>query len=251
MLLPVTVGAIFWFPLWLFLGLIDLVLVLSLVELQSILSHYGMSRLWLTTPLTLLFPWVWTFQPDSLLQFVLLCNLIILASTVFETRNVERGLLTASGNLLAFLYLGVPLSLAVILRNRSAAELLLVLVCIWAGDTAAYLVGRRWGRKHIAPAISPGKTLEGFLAGMVAATGAAILYGRRFCPDFSLSFLATAGFIIGLSGIVGDLFESLLKRGAQIKDSSNLIPGHGGVLDRIDSLMFALPFYYLLSVLLK
>ena len=120
----------------------------------------------------------------------------------------------------------------------------MLLVVIVVSDSAQYYTGRAFGRRPLAPAISPKKTVEGAIGGMVFGTAAMILVGRLAFAASPLGLLALLGAAIVALGIVGDLFESLLKRSAGVKDSSALIPGHGGVLDRIDSWLFAAPAYY-------
>lgn len=111
-------------------------------------------------------------------------------------------------------------------------------------DTGAYFVGRALGRNKLAPRISPGKTVEGFIGGLVAAvvTGAACKY--IFFPELNLIHALILGALVGLVGPVGDLSESLLKRGSDVKDSGTIMPGHGGMLDRVDSVLFCAPLLY-------
>ena len=139
----------------------------------------------------------------------------------------------------------VPAWLAIVSLQTSAGLLLAVLLTVWIADIAAYFVGRRFGRRKLAPQISPGKTWEGAIGAFVAV----LIYG--FAVSFVLQpsaniydRLVALIFVFALTvlGIVGDLFESWIKRGAGAKDSGSLLPGHGGVLDRIDSLTAALPF---------
>jgi phosphatidate cytidylyltransferase len=148
----------------------------------------------------------------------------------------------------------VPAWLAIVFLQRSAALLLAVVLAVWIADIAAYFAGRRFGRRKLAPQISPGKTWEGVIGAFVAV----LIYG--LVASFLLQPAANAYdrivlliFFVALTvlGIVGDLFESWIKRGAGAKDSGNLLPGHGGVLDRVDSLTSALPFaaLYFLSAL--
>lgn len=119
----------------------------------------------------------------------------------------------------------------------------------WIGDTFAYFIGRRWGRRKLIPAVSPGKTVEGAIAGFIASTLCGALYAM-LVMDLWLGFAipvaagALAGAVIAVAAQVGDLAESLLKREAGVKDSGALLPGHGGVLDRFDALFFAIPVGY-------
>ena len=120
-----------------------------------------------------------------------------------------------------------------------------VLGIIWAGDSAAYYIGRRWGRHRLAPRISPGKTIEGAAAGLTVSLAAGVGLGGILLDTPYLS-LVLMSLITALAGQAGDLCESVLKRSVGAKDSSNRLPGHGGVLDRVDSLLFAAPVFYLL-----
>ncbi len=130
------------------------------------------------------------------------------------------------------------------LQTRGREALLLLLITIVVSDSAQYYTGRAFGRRPLAPEISPKKTVEGAIGGMFFGT-AAMAAGGRWVFGAEWWLLALAGATVAALGIVGDLFESLLKRSAGVKDSSNLIPGHGGVLDRIDSWLFAAPVYYM------
>jgi phosphatidate cytidylyltransferase len=142
-------------------------------------------------------------------------------------------------------YLGLPLgALAAVRVLGGRGAVLLLVVCIVVSDSAQYYTGRALGRRPLAPSISPKKTLEGALGGLVFGTAAMLAGGRIVFPAASVLMLLLVGASISALGIVGDLFESLLKRSAGVKDSSSLIPGHGGVLDRIDSWLFAAPVYY-------
>jgi phosphatidate cytidylyltransferase len=122
---------------------------------------------------------------------------------------------------------------------------LLVLLLVWIADTAAYFVGRAWGKRKLAPGISPGKTWEGALGGAVGALVYAIILGTFIEGLLWVPYLLAAALLAVLS-IVGDLFESAAKRQAAVKDSGTLLPGHGGILDRIDSATAALPVAALL-----
>jgi len=127
--------------------------------------------------------------------------------------------------------------------------ILALMIIIWMGDTCAYYMGKKFGKHKLAPTISPNKTVEGLLGAFLGNFfGAVFLKFFVLPPHFSLQSFVVIALLVGGVGQVGDLFESLLKRGAGVKDSGNVIPGHGGMLDRLDSLIFAVPlFFYLVS----
>ena len=118
------------------------------------------------------------------------------------------------------------------------------MLTVIVSDTAQYYSGRAFGSRLLAPAISPKKTIEGAVGGFVAGALVLVVVGHWFLSDMPVAFRALLGASLVALGIAGDLFESMLKRSAGVKDSSALIPGHGGVLDRIDALLFAAPVYY-------
>jgi phosphatidate cytidylyltransferase len=131
-------------------------------------------------------------------------------------------------------------------RGREALALLMLTVIV--SDTAQFYAGRTLGRRLLAPTISPKKTVEGAIGGFVFGPLTLAIAANWWLPTMALSLRLTLGVAIVAFGIWGDLFESMLKRTAHLKDSSELIPGHGGVLDRIDALLFAAPIYYLVLV---
>ena len=139
----------------------------------------------------------------------------------------------------------IPAWLATVFLQKSPLLLLAVLAVVWTADTAAYFSGRRFGRHKLAPQISPGKTWEGVIGAFVAALIYGLIASFVLQPSASGYDRAATLIFVGsltLLSIVGDLFESWIKRSAGAKDSGNLLPGHGGVLDRIDSLTASLPF---------
>jgi phosphatidate cytidylyltransferase len=137
----------------------------------------------------------------------------------------------------------VPAGLAMV--RLEPLVVLLVLVLVWIADSAAYFVGRAWGRRKLAPSISPGKTWEGVAGGLIGAALYAIILAFFTDRGAWLALVVTA-LLLGMVSIVGDLFESAVKRQAGVKDSGSLLPGHGGILDRIDSATAALPLAALL-----
>jgi phosphatidate cytidylyltransferase len=197
----------------------------------------------------------------NLVYLVLMTALIVVGSTSIARGRPGAGVLAdAAATLFAPIYIGLPLGALAAVRGDVGAlgarsniawdtvdgrwVLLLLLIVIVVSDSAQYYTGRAVGRRPLAPTISPKKTVEGAIGGVVFGT-IAMTFAGRYIFASPLWMLALVGAAISLLGIVGDLFESLLKRSAGVKDSSNLIPGHGGVLDRIDSWLFAAPVYYI------
>jgi len=127
---------------------------------------------------------------------------------------------------------------------------LLLLIVIWAGDTAALAVGKTIGKTPFAPVLSPKKTWEGAFGGLLAGIATAVAAQQIVFPDLPLQHVIAVSAVLGVFGQLGDLAESMIKRAAETKDSSRLIPGHGGVLDRMDSLLFAFPALYVYLSLL-
>lgn len=173
----------------------------------------------------------------------------------------HQAMLPSLGNsLIGQLYIAVPLALAIRLTlvtdpfssmtQYNGLLLLAIFIFIWVNDTGAYLVGSRWGKRKLAPNISPKKSVEGSIGGLLLVLLSAVILRLLLFPELSwLSILLIAA-VVAIFGTIGDLFESSLKRQAGVKDSGKLIPGHGGILDRIDSLLLAVPAVYLLLAFL-
>ena len=151
----------------------------------------------------------------------------------------------AAASAVSIVYLGLPLGALVathIFGGRGAVLLLVATIAL--SDTAQYYSGRLLGRHKLAPVLSPKKTVEGAIGGLIAAPVFLYFAGPYLVPIATPLMIAGLGIALAIAGIAGDLFESMLKRAADMKDSSALIPGHGGVLDRIDGLLFASPIFY-------
>ena len=148
---------------------------------------------------------------------------------------------------LGLCYIGYAMGCLWLLRMETAhgsAWLFLVLGATWAGDSAAFFVGSRFGRRRLCPGLSPNKTWAGAFGGLAGSLAGGLLSLPLFAGEASLPFVALTSLAVGLTGQLGDLFESLWKRAKGVKDSGNLIPGHGGILDRIDSLLIGIPVCY-------
>lgn len=151
---------------------------------------------------------------------------------------------------LTIIYIVVPFTLIVQIPFLNASfnyvntTILGVFILIWTSDTFAFLVGKNFGKHKLLKRISPNKTIEGFIGGMVFTFLASLVLANQFTSLTQKQWLVIAG-IVSVFGVLGDLIESMFKRQAGVKDSSNLIPGHGGFLDRFDSVIFAAPFIFI------
>jgi phosphatidate cytidylyltransferase len=181
------------------------------------------------------------------LELPLLAALIAVGAIFVGARVPAPGVLTdVSASLFPVLYLGLPIGALVAIHATGGREAVLLLIStIIVSDTAQYYSGRLFGRHRLSPLISPKKTVEGAVGGFLVAPPVMVLLANWWLPQAATGLLLLVGLLLVGVGIAGDLFESLLKRSAGVKDSSALIPGHGGVLDRIDSLLFAAPAFYL------
>jgi phosphatidate cytidylyltransferase len=184
--------------------------------------------------------------PSVPIDAVLLSALVAIGAwSLTAWRGGSDALATAAAAVFPALYLGLPLGAMIAVRETRGREALLALMLtVIVSDTAQYYAGRAFGRRPLAPAISPNKTIEGAIGGFVFGGLFLAAIGRSWLPVMPVAFRVLLGVTIVAVGIAGDLFESMLKRSAGVKDSSHLIPGHGGILDRIDALLFAAPVYY-------
>ncbi|MBI4400982.1 MAG: phosphatidate cytidylyltransferase [Nitrospirae bacterium] len=182
---------------------------------------------------------------------IFLIMLAIITYGLFSSRQLRQNLVDCAVLMFGVLYVGLTLGYLLLTRALEGGEFLVFFVVLvtWAGDTGAYYVGMSVGRRQLAPVISPNKTVEGLIGGLVLAIVAAVAARAWFLPSFSLVDCLASGLLLTGAGVLGDLAESAMKRSGGVKDSGALIPGHGGMLDRLDSLLFAAPaFYYYVTL---
>lgn len=188
------------------------------------------------------------------LYTAIICScVIILVFTTMMLLNKGARFFEKFSPIGALLYLGIPFYLLrlVFLKPRFEWEILLsIILLIWSSDSFAYLIGSKIGKKKLYPAVSPGKSWEGFLGAGICSAGVAVLL-FYLLGEHTLLFYISLGLLVWLIGSIGDLFQSFLKRYFKVKDSGSFLPGHGGFLDRFDSFIFVIPFACLLLMLFK
>jgi phosphatidate cytidylyltransferase len=250
--LGVVALALIWFlDSTLLLGVALAVCAIAFHEYVRIVEKIGARVPYWIALLTTLFacamvPFQWIDIESVLAASLLMVALNVLAST----RAGAPLLADTAAAMLAPVYIGLPLGSLVGVHAIAGKEAVLLLIATVAvSDTAQFYTGRTFGRTPLAPARSPKKTREGAVGGFVIAPVFLAVAGGYWLPAYPWWWHASLGLCIVVAGIIGDLFESMLKRAADMKDSGTLIPGHGGVLDRIDALLFAAPvFYFFLRV---
>jgi phosphatidate cytidylyltransferase len=186
-------------------------------------------------------------EPISVEMGVFVALLLIPASYVFTKGSLDEALPSSAIAVMATLYVGMLGGSLIRLRSDFPVGPKLVfflLIVVWTGDAGAYYTGKAFGRHKLSPRISPKKTVEGLVGGIATSITAAIVIHFTFFPEFPLVHAIIAGVILSACGVIGDLAESLWKRSADVKDSGTLIPGHGGFLDRFDSIYFTAPILY-------
>jgi phosphatidate cytidylyltransferase len=245
--LGVVALALIWFLSSIaLLGVALLIAALAFHEYEQIVDRIGAKvPYWTALVATLLACAMVPFQWVDIAS-ILAASLLLVALNVLISDRVGAPLLAdTAAALLAPIYIGLPLGCLVGVHAIAGREAVLLLIATVAvSDTAQFYTGKTLGRTPLAPLRSPKKTREGAMGGFVVAPAFLAIAGSYFLPIYPWWWLASLGLGIVVAGIIGDLFESMLKRAADMKDSGTLIPGHGGVLDRIDALLFAAPVFY-------
>ncbi len=245
-LIVVALGLIWFLSSIALLAVAMAVAALAFIEYEKVVDAIGAKVPYWTTLLATLLacamvPFQWVDIPS-----ILAMALLLIALNVLRSDRVGTPILAdTAAAVLAPVYIGVPLGALVGVHAIAGREAVLLLIATVAvSDTAQYYTGRAFGRTPLAPLRSPKKTREGAVGGFIVAPIFLTAAGGYWLPIAPPVWLAALGVGIVIAGIIGDLFESMLKRAADMKDSGTLIPGHGGVLDRIDALLFAAPVFY-------
>jgi phosphatidate cytidylyltransferase len=238
-LLPVIVWVALLSPNWAFNTVLAAIGLAAFHEFDGIVAAHGVRRAGvpgMAAGLVLLF----APQPDLVAVLIVILAMIL----GLFARDLRDAMPGAAALLLGVFYIFGAWRCARSLRDLNPHWLMVALLVSWAGDTAAYYVGRACGRHKLAPLVSPGKTWEGAFGSVAGGVLAAGVYTRFLIPLFPLLFVIAIAAAANIAGQIGDLCESALKRGGGVKDSGTTLPGHGGWLDRVDSSLFSIPVVY-------
>jgi phosphatidate cytidylyltransferase len=253
-LIPVIFVVVWLLPYPYFMGLVVLATLVGLHEFYLMAEARGakpLSKLGMALGALLIiidiygakrFDWGPAF-------YITFCVITILTARLFSARQVEGALSDVAITLTGIFYVALLFGFQVAIHREYQGKYWLVFLylIIWASDTGAYYIGTAFGKHRLYEKISPKKSIEGLIGGVLASTLVAILCKLWLVPSLGIIEAVVLGAVLALVGTVGDLVESLIKRSTGVKDSGTIIPGHGGILDRMDSMMFAAPvlYYYL------
>jgi len=246
--IPLLVAAIVWLPAWAFLGLLGAAVILAADELLAMARGSGVAIGRVIPLITLLgvlvSSWRWGLTGMALASIA--AAIILPAAQLAHRRAPNGGLTGTAVAMMTVFYVGLCGACLGWMRVLPEGDLgirllFFFLATIWAGDSGAYYVGSHFGRHKMSPRISPNKTWEGLAGGAATTFAAAAAAKFLFGLPFSWPHMAALAAILAVTAPLGDLVESQFKRDTKVKDSSTLIPGHGGFLDRTDSLLYAAP----------
>ncbi|MCK5227509.1 MAG: phosphatidate cytidylyltransferase [Desulfobulbaceae bacterium] len=242
---------VFYSNLHIFLAVICIVAVIMLHEFYRIsLKNYQEGPKLLGVLLGII-PLIASLsgRPETVSAGLFLSLLLLFCFTICRYSSLKDPFNYMTKLLFGIIYIGFCAAHLVLLRARpEGTDLLLILTSlIIASDSVAYYTGRLFGTKKLCPAVSPGKTVQGFVGGILGGAITGIIMTRLLLPQKNLLPVAAVFIVIAAIGVVGDLTESIIKRSGDTKDSGSILPGHGGVLDRLDSLLITTPVFFYLT----
>ncbi len=252
-MVPLVVAGVLYLSTDIFALALGLVMAAGLWEWSRLVPLHGMTaRLAYITVVLLLIGLLWLVQPETYIGPILIAAVAWWLWALYWVTRPQIGALasplTHSLKMAAGVLVMVPAWVALVVLhgndNYGPVLVLIVLVMTWLADSGAYFAGKQWGRTRLAPLVSPGKTREGVYGGLLASLVFAAVAGGFYSHSYkwTLAFMLVS-LLAMMFSVVGDLLESLMKRQSGIKDSGSIIPGHGGVLDRIDSVVAAAPMF--------
>lgn len=248
LVLLISIGGTFWFAV-----VINVICIMALWEYFCVVLYKNQKITAISFQILALFTgsavlWAAYFHSFNMVLDIIVLNVVI--STLISLPKFKSDSSVweiVFKQVVGMIYIPLFLSYIVLIRNGDDGVLwiFLLLSVVFMGDTGAYYLGSYFGKHKLCPAISPNKTVEGALGGLAATLGSGVLIKTFFLPLLPWGLSVLFFISIGLAGQVGDLFESQIKRVAHIKDSGAILPGHGGILDRIDAVLFAAPVAYI------
>ena len=261
--LPIIIASIvlpLWVPqaVWIFVAIAGFAMAAGLFEFYSLTKKLELkadSSIGYLWAICLFIGFVFDApakQPDLILATIAVFLMGLLVSQMFRFRvDFSKMLIGIGVTLLGVMYVAFLGGYLVATRmgfeqlpNLSTHLLVYFFLVVFASDTGAYFTGRAIGKHKLAPAISPGKTIEGLIGGILSAAAVAALATWWFFPEVPYQWSIPLAIVLALVGVLGDLAESAIKRGSKTKDAASILPGHGGFLDRLDSLLFGAPILY-------
>lgn len=255
---PLLYVGIRYAPPWVFSLLIGIVTLFALWEFLSLYfpkTHSLIANSLSCFMASLLLIAMYKGLPEILTVSLLGIVSVILTGFFIAPKTTKERLPVSVAYIFGILYVGLLLGHYVLLRNieHGVALVFFAIIVTWLSDTGGFFIGKSLGKHSLAPTLSPKKTLEGLFGGVLFSVVGAIVCQLTFTPFFSLGQCVILGVGLALLGALGDLAESAIKRSVNVKDSGTIIPGHGGVLDRVDSLLFTGPamYYYAMFALLS
>jgi phosphatidate cytidylyltransferase len=254
---PIAIYIIGWSHAYVFDATIALIAAGALYELLALGIKKGYSvPIALCIVVMLFIVAAFVLEPISVEMGVFLTLLVLPASYVFSGGAMEEALPSSAIAIMGTLYVGMLGGSLIRLRSdfpgKTGPKLVFFLVLVvWLGDAGAYYIGKQFGKHPLARLISPKKTIEGLAGGIAMSVLTAVVIHFTFFQTFPLVHAVIAGIILSVAGVIGDLAESMWKRSAAVKDSGTLFPGHGGFLDRFDSVFYTAPILYVYWVLIQ
>ena len=263
-LIGLVVSLVLFGKPWMITLLYAVVALLASLEFRD-LSAAGSNPipLWWTILGTAFFFFAVFYRPDDTIAIVSFCVLLLFTWNTFRT-PLDRVLSETAAGLLMLLYIAFPLTLLprMLARDNGTALLLFLFLCVWAGDSTALYIGKKFGKRKLAPTLSPNKTWAGAVGSLLGSVifGMALIFGGDYLALHGSNFTKLhssepwwqsllLAVLLNAAAQFGDLLESALKRGVNVKDSGRLLPGHGGILDRIDALLLAAPVLWYVLIL--
>lgn len=242
-LIPIAVYSTLFAPWWLLSAVVVIVALLSFREYTAMTGTIS--------PLGYVAGILILAVPHDATALLMLLSTLAALSLALSAADPAKGFARSGALALGIIYVFGSWKTGILLHQINPNWLMFGLAVNWIGDTGAYYVGKNFGRHKLAPMISPGKSWEGAVASAVTGVAFGLIYLPLAIKGTSLWKAGLLALAANVAGQVGDLAESAIKRGAGVKDSGTLLPGHGGVLDRLDSTMFALPVLYSLLTFIK